>query len=386
MPDYQYITPQSTLDPRAKIERSKFFISGFSLSAVLQSEEHFDRNIEHLLNWMDRYSQTQEPMHLDKFFTYTAFDNAGEAVFSRSFGFISEGRDISGSIKNSRSLNRYLAIAGYYVWLHRIFCANPLITWSGLLPMGHLFKTSKAALEKRLANPAARFDMIAHWLKAHQENPDQLSLREVQAQTTVSVAAGSDTLSCALQSFTYFMIKHPESWQRARTEIKMAQREGRCQSRVVSYNDSQELPYLGACLHEALRMFGPGPFGFPRIASNGGITIGDRHFAEGTVLSVNPQVMQQSKNCWGDDVKEWNPDRWLSKDRQTKYEHWLVFGLGYNRCPGEHLALMQIFKIAASIVRDYSIQQVDPDNKWSWKAYFTVVPEAWPVYIEKQEP
>lgn len=38
-----------------------------------------------------------------------------------------------------------------------------------------------------------------------------------------------------------------------------------------------------------MRMFGPGPFGFPRIAPKGGIKIGDAYFEEGTVLSVNPQ-------------------------------------------------------------------------------------------------
>lgn len=36
-------------------------------------------------------------------------------------------------------------------------------------------------------------------------------------------------------------------------------------------------------------MFGPGPFGFPRVAPKGGIIIGSTHFEEGTVLSVNPQ-------------------------------------------------------------------------------------------------
>jgi hypothetical protein len=138
----------------------------------------------------------QKPMHLDKFFTYTAFDNAGEAVFSESFGFISKGEDIGGSIQNSRSLNRYLAVAGYYLWFHRIFVANPVITWLGLFPMGHLFNVSKAALEKRKANPDSRFDIVAHWLREQQSHPDKLTSREVEAQATVSVAAGSDTVSC----------------------------------------------------------------------------------------------------------------------------------------------------------------------------------------------
>lgn len=61
----------------------------------------------------------------------------------------------------------------------------------------------------------------------------------------------------------------------------------------------------------------------------------------------------------------------------------LQFGLGYNRCPGEHLAEIEIFKICATIVRDYKIRQVNPQESWKWKAYFTVVPHSWPVYVER---
>ncbi|RYP78976.1 hypothetical protein DL770_006771 [Monosporascus sp. CRB-9-2] len=97
MPNYRYATPQSTLDLKKKIDRWKIFVSGFPLSHLLRSEEHFDRNIGHLLDWMDEHARTREPMYLDKFFSYNALDNAGEAVFSRAFGFIAEGLDIAGS-------------------------------------------------------------------------------------------------------------------------------------------------------------------------------------------------------------------------------------------------------------------------------------------------
>ncbi|EFY94948.2 cytochrome P450 [Metarhizium robertsii] len=384
IPDYTYATPQSTLDPKEKMERSRMFAPGFTLSYLLRSEAHFDVNMTHLFDWMDKYAKTHEPTHLDKFFSYVTFDNAGDAIFSRSFGFTKAGQDIGGSIANSRSLNCYMAIAGYHVWIHRLFVANPIITWSGLLPMGHLFKTSMEALRQRKKDPDARFDIVAHWLKAHHERPDLLSYRDVEAQTTTSIAAASDTLSCALQSFVYFMMKHPNVWQRAKNETKTAISLGRLRDRIVSYRDSRKLPYLEACVYESLRMFGPTPFQLSRVAPKGGINIGSMYFPEGTVLSINPQVLQKSDDCWGPDANEFRPERWLPNGFQKKYRHWLVFGMGYNRCPGEHLAEIQIFKIAATIVRDYTIRAVDPLSEWKWKAYFTTVPHSWPVYIERK--
>jgi hypothetical protein len=40
-------------------------------------------------------------------------------------------------------------------------------------------------------------------------------------------------------------------------------------------------------------------------------------------------------------------------------------------------------KMAASIVRDYKIRQVDPKQEWKYEAYFNTLPREWPVYIEK---
>lgn len=178
------------------MERSKLFASGFTLSHLLRAEAHLDVNIGHLLRWMDTHAAAHEPMHLDKFFSYTTFDNAGEALFSRSFSFIEQGRDVGGAIANTRSLKRYMGIAGYYVWVQRLLVANPVITSLNLLPMGHLFNMAMEALRQRKADPDARFDIVAQWLRTHQESPAQLSYRDVEAQPATSIAAGSDTLSC----------------------------------------------------------------------------------------------------------------------------------------------------------------------------------------------
>lgn len=63
----------------------------------------------------------------------------------------------------------------------------------------------------------------------------------------------------------------------------------------------------------------------------------------------------------------------------------MKFGVGYQSCPGQHVAKMELSKITATIVRDYDIRQVNKDQQWQWKAYFTVVPHSWPCYITKRE-
>lgn len=84
------------------------------------------------------------------------------------------------------------------------------------------------------------------------------------------------------------MVRSPQALKRARDEIVTAQSNGRCQDRVVSYTDAQKLSYFQACIKEALRVFGTNHMGLPRVAPVGGLTIGDRTFPAGTVLSIHP--------------------------------------------------------------------------------------------------
>lgn len=204
-----------------------------------------------------------------------------------------------------------------------------------------------------------------------------------------------------MQSMVYHMIRHPDAWSRAREEIDRARKQnGICHDRIISYADAQKLPYLQACFKEALRMFHPVSMGTPRVVPRGGIMIGDRHFPAGTTVSLNTFSMNLSREVWGSDAQEYKPERWLVEDTTALdkkflpvscFHSWFFFcstyinqfsgGIGV--CVGQHLAKIEIFKVVATLVRDYDIEQVKPGQEWSYHAYFTVVPGDWPVHIKK---
>lgn len=133
-------------------------------------------------------------MELDHYFSYTAADIVGEVTFSKSYGFISEGRDIDGTLAMGRPANLLAAIMGYFRWVS-LLLTNPLVTWSGVMPFGHMFHTAMAAVAERDRNPNTRFDMLAHWFKALKEHPDRMTLRDIQGQVATSTGAGADTVS-----------------------------------------------------------------------------------------------------------------------------------------------------------------------------------------------
>lgn len=112
-----------------------------------------------------------------------------------------------------------------------------------------------------------------------------------------------------LQAFVYYMIRHPNAWQRARAEVDAAGIQG-----IASFADAQKLPFLHACIKEALRIFRSASMGLPRVAPKGGLAIGNGTIPEGTIVPLNIWVIYHSKEIWGPDAREFNRDRWFRGD------------------------------------------------------------------------
>jgi len=260
-------------------------MQGYSTSNLLMLEKDMDKLFNLLLDRLDKFANSQQPMDLDKFFTFTAADITGELLCSKPFGFLREGRDIDHTLARSHKIIGLGTTGAYFPWLGKLVM-NPFVTWTGLLPFRLIYTTAMTAIKERRANPDAHYDILTHWFKAHQEG--KVTLRDVEAQTTLGIVAGTDAMSTGWQSFVYHMIRTPAVWSKARDEIKESVAQGKCRDRVVSFADAQELPYLQACIKEALRFFGPLGTGLPRVVPKDGVKLGSRIFPEGTSLSIHP--------------------------------------------------------------------------------------------------
>lgn len=162
LPDYRFHSPMSTTDPKKKIQKSKYIAGGYTISNILRSEEHISRTLELFLGRLDGYAVDERPMDINKYISFATFDVIGEVVFSKSFGFLEQGKDIGNAINNSLTLNAYVAVAGYFCWINIALLAHPVITWPSIMPMGHLFDTTKAVLAEREKNLNARFDAFQY--------------------------------------------------------------------------------------------------------------------------------------------------------------------------------------------------------------------------------
>ncbi|KAJ9667672.1 hypothetical protein H2201_002207 [Coniosporium apollinis] len=358
----------SEVDPKRHIAKTKNIASGYAFSNVITAEPYVDDALRLLEEQLTRLSKSGQDVHLDHWFNYFGFDVLGEVTFSRRFGFLEEGKDIGGAIANTRFLGLYISVIGHFYWLHDWLLANPIIGWLNLQPSMHIFETCLAALDARSKSDTVRKDMLEQWKETRRKHPDRMEEKEILAAAVANIGAGADTISATLQALFYYLLQNQQAWTRVRAEVDEAHSRGEL-SDIVSHAEAQKLPYLQACIKETLRYQTPVAFGLPRVVPKEGVTVADRHFKEGVILSVNPWVIHRDPSLFGSDANDFNPDRWMDVERAKEMNKYMIpFGAGYNQCPGRHLAHMEVSKVSATLIRDFDIERTNPKEPWSDEA------------------
>lgn len=153
--------------------------------------------------------------------------------------------------------------------------------------------------------------------------------------------AGSDTTAIALRAILYYLLKNPACYAKLRKELDHAENTHSF-SESVTYAQARALPYFQAVVSEALRMCPSVALSMPRYPPKGGATICGEYFPETVQVGCNAHVIHFTKDIFGDDAEEFNPERWLVSDVRNKEmeKYLLTFGAGSRTCVGKNISLM----------------------------------------------
>jgi cytochrome P450 len=93
-----------------------------------------------------------------------------------------------------------------------------------------------------------------------------------------------------------------------------------------------------------------------------------------TSVGINPYVVNRNKDVFGHDADTFRPERWLQaagesddafQERIKLYHNTdLTFGAGSRICLGRHLAMLEAYKIVATLVGRYEIELANPEKEW----------------------
>ncbi|KZS98305.1 cytochrome P450 monooxygenase pc-bph [Sistotremastrum niveocremeum HHB9708] len=213
-----------------------------------------------------------------------------------------------------------------------------------------------AAVAKRLAADAQgekseRVDLLRRLQESRDDEGKRMGKEELTAEALTQLIAGSDTTSNSSCAITYHLAHNPAVQHKLQKELDDAL--GLDDSPVLSYEQIKSLPYLDAVINEGLRVHSTSAMGLPRLVPEGGITVLDRFFPEGTVLSVPSYTIHREKRTWGEDCDEFRPERWFERDQTDIQRCFNPFSYGPRACVGKNLATMELFMIMATVMRRY---------------------------------
>lgn len=181
-------------------------------------------------------------------------------------------------------------------------------------------------------------------------------------QLMTFLAAGHETTASAMTWAVYTLCKHPEIQSRLRAEVREHLPSIDDSFTIVTDKVLDKLPYLHAVCSELLRVYSPVPLTLREAAKD--TTIIGQFVPKGTKVILAPWAVNMSKELWGEDASDFNPDRWLGPGRtntggaESNYA-FLTFLHGPRSCIGQAFAKAEFACLLAATVGRFEMELED---------------------------
>ncbi|KAL4882549.1 hypothetical protein BJY04DRAFT_206823 [Aspergillus karnatakaensis] len=376
----------STLDEsfHAKLRRS--VNHAFSMTSLVQYEPMVNETVELFLDQTATlFANRGQICDFARWLQFFAFDVIGSITYSKRHGFIEKNEDIDNIVKSLARIFDYAGPIGQMPWLDKLLWKNPVFDalqkW-GLADNSHPVAIfARQRLDERISSKSSserqKEDLLTKFMKASEDRPDFMTEKRVLTMAVSMAFAGSETTAISLAAVFYYLLKNPEYMARAREELDNAVKDGTIINRstgLVSWAESQKLPFLDACIRESFRICPAAGLLLERVVPPSGVEISGHFIPGGTIVGCSAWVMHRREEIFGPDVDVFNPDRWLtvSEDKlKVMNGTMLQFGAGARTCIGKNISLMEIYKLIPSFLRRFDVQLAYPDQEWKlWNAWF----------------
>ncbi|KAI0777579.1 cytochrome P450 [Trametes elegans] len=219
------------------------------------------------------------------------------------------------------------------------------------------FDYTKDQMRKGTAVPCY-VSMLLDDVTSQTKDQAVIDQREFDVRWTANslYVAGFDTTTSAISHFFLAMIQHPEILERAQKEVDSVVGN----SRLPTFSDRPNMPYVDAIVSETLRLASPAPLGLPRRITEDNVYKG-MYIPKGTLVFGNNYLMARNEAIYPE-PDTFNPDRYLEEDldeatAKQRNPRTYVFGFGRRLCPGQWLIDSSLWIAIASMISSFDIRK-----------------------------
>ncbi|XXH04521.1 hypothetical protein Hte_010937 [Hypoxylon texense] len=345
-------------------------LPAFSDKALAQQEPLIRVYVDLLVERLREVAETGEPTNMVRWYNFTTFDLIADLAFGTPLQGLAE-RKSNMWLDNIANLMKFMPVL---VLIGR----SPLLGLIFKFIAGSKLRNSQAnhlALVTKLTNEriyqrkqADRGDFMDYIMRSRGQ-AHELTDAELIANSDLLMVAGSETTATLLSGATYWLLKTPHALKRAVEEVRSA---FKSEDEITFHEATARLPYMLACLEEALRLFPPVPLVLSRAVPNGApVQIAGLTVPEKTVVGVHHLSAYHSEINFHR-AREFIPERWLHEstinpaspfyhDRRDAHR---PFSFGPRDCIGRNLAYHEMRLIMARLLWNFDFTLDAESRNW----------------------
>ncbi|XP_078155673.1 cytochrome P450 superfamily protein isoform X1 [Carex rostrata] len=341
-------------------------------------EKVFAKCAERLVEKLDPYALSGEPVNMEAKFSQLTLDVIGLSLFNYNFDSLTSDSPVIDAVYSALKETELRATDILPYWKISILCkiiprqikaerAVRIIRET----VEELIKKCKEIVEAE--NEQIEGDeyvneadpSILRFLLASREEVSSVQLRDDLLSMLV---AGHETTGSVLTWTLYLLTKNPETLRKAQEEVDLV-----LQGRVPRYEDVKNLKYLMRCINESMRLY-PHPPVLIRRAQVDDVLPGKYKVNSGQDVMISVYNIHRSPQVW-DRADEFIPERFdlegpIPNESNTDFR-FIPFSGGPRKCVGDQFALLEAIVALAVVLQKIEFQLV-PDQKISMTTGATI--------------
>ncbi|KAL4968170.1 cytochrome P450 [Aspergillus stella-maris] len=335
----------------------------FSRRRIAEHQPNIQRLMDNLCDRLTReFLGKDKVLTVDKMWGCWTSDNVVEYSFERHYIFIEHPEFQSFFVEAIESFIDPVHVFTQFPWVTSLLISPPDCVVRFLQPRLRSVLDFKQEIKSQITEllgkpksekqPTTIFSaLLESDLPTEERSPEHL-----QDEAMTIIGGAIEPTTRALTLATYHIIANPEVYQRLREELIAAIPDPK---NIPPWDNLTQLPYLSACIEEALRLSYGSSQRLPRILRTTPLQYKNYTIPINTTVGMTSYTIAHDERIFPDSFN-YHPERWLGTPRappgKQLSRYMVTFGRGARSCAGMWMAYAEIYTGVASLFRRFEME------------------------------